>query len=94
MGEVRSLDDHRPHVTGPAICLGCKHKWIAVRLSKEEAWDESFECPECHLFKGVPEGLFSPSVGSTRFVCPCGCDIFFVLKDWYMCRNCGSFHND
>jgi hypothetical protein len=74
-----------PHLRGPARCLSCKHTWEAV---SPEGHIVSLECPQCHCFHGVFEGVTEPS-GGTRFVCTCGCDLYYLLPDGCQCLLCG-----
>lgn len=87
MGNVVSLNDHRPHNFGPAKCLGCKHEWYAVVLAPEK---ECLECPECGKFKGEFVGNCSPPEDELIYQCQCGCDQWFVLKHGVFCRGCGA----
>jgi hypothetical protein len=77
-----------------AVCLGCKHEWQFRHLTKSDSSEDVFDCPECGLSKGVPAGLYRPAVGTTIYVCNCGCDVFFMLSGTLMCRNCGSLHDN
>lgn len=80
---IDDLDARRPHLRGPARCLACQHHWEAIA---PEGQIVSLECPQCDLFQGVFEGIVSPP---TRFVCHCGCDIYFILPDCCQCVRCG-----
>lgn len=42
------LDDHRPHIAGPVLCLRCENEWTAVRQLGAEA----LECPKCSAMMG------------------------------------------
>jgi Zn finger protein HypA/HybF involved in hydrogenase expression len=48
MSNVTNLDDHRPHITGQAICRDCQHTWQAV--APVDTFD--LECPACHKMNG------------------------------------------
>jgi hypothetical protein len=74
-----------PHLRGPARCLRCEHHWEGV---SPEGIISSLECPGCGLFTGVFEGVTEPEHG-TRWVCNCGCDLFFLLPDGCQCLMCG-----
>ena len=77
--EIRSL-------RGPARCLHCGHEWEAVT---PEGIVASLECPQCSLYKGVLQGVTEPD-HSTRWVCNCGCDLFYILpSDGCQCLMCG-----
>ena len=73
-------------VTGPAICLRCRHKWEAL----SEATMRSLECPECGLSTGVPRGVIVPSQDEEMWTCNCSNDTFWVLRDGIMCLVCGE----
>jgi hypothetical protein len=49
MGEVTSIDEHRPHYAGPCSCLKCTHEWTGVvpLIAKD------LECPSCGEMRGV-----------------------------------------
>ena len=49
---VISLDDHRPHIVGPARCGVCGSEWVAVAPVKGEA-ERKLECPTCGFMEGV-----------------------------------------
>lgn len=46
--EVVELDAHRPHLSGPVLCLRCEHEWIAVR----PVGTYPMECPKCKAMMG------------------------------------------
>jgi len=50
MVDVITLDDHRPHVTLHAVCVGCGFDWQAVA---PECCEAMLECPECGAMAGV-----------------------------------------
>jgi hypothetical protein len=81
---VVQLGDYRPHVTGMARCLACKHEWAAVA----PIGTVELECPECSTFKGLFKGTSSTEF--PQFQCNCGEMTFYV--DWYgpYCCHCGS----
>jgi hypothetical protein len=74
-----------PHLRGPARCLGCGYRWEAVA---PEGTITSLECPDCARFHGVFEGVTEPEHG-TRFVCDCGCDLYYILPSGCQCLMCG-----
>ena len=49
MSDIVALDDHRPHMTGPVVCLRCDHSWIAVR----PLGVIFLECPKCGAHRGT-----------------------------------------
>ena len=40
--------DREPHLSGAAVCLACKHEWVAV-APVGTVW---MECPACSLERG------------------------------------------
>lgn len=86
MNNVIPLEEYRPHLSGQAKCLHCKHEWLAVSPVGVYA---GLECPECHLVKGIRAGLVYPS--EMMFTCFCGCYVFSICRDrGPMCLNCGE----
>ena len=83
MSDIINLNEHRPHLTGDAICVACKHKWIAF-ASIGEWW---FECPIC----GTDNGLWVTPVDPPceRYECECGSQLFYIVHDGPWCRQCG-----
>jgi hypothetical protein len=73
--------------SGEAQCLNCNHKWIAV----VPAGVVSFECPECHTFKGIRRGIIIPGAGKAYYACPC-ChgEIYYLIDDGNLCIGCGN----
>lgn len=91
--KVINLDEHRPHMTGRARCIGCKHEWVSVG----PVGVTTFECPNCSAMKGIYVNLCYPSDDSKVliFVCECGNDLFICRGDGYkQCVNCGLAHLD
>jgi hypothetical protein len=87
VSNVVSLDDHRPHATGPVVCLACKHSWVATAL----ATVSTFECPSCGLFKGIRQGIHEPPQGASVFSCgQCSGNFFWVMPGEVMCVACGN----
>lgn len=80
------------HSTGPAICRGCRHEWVAVT----ETDGLELECPNCATMKGTFKWAYAASEGQYTFVCGCGCEDFFILSRTekgdasVYCRNCGD----
>ena len=86
MGEVVAFRQKKvPTMRGSARCLHCRHTWEVV---VPEGMIMALECPQCGLWKGVLEGLIEPGHG-TRFVCYCGCDLFYILPEGCQCLLCG-----
>lgn len=73
-----------PHLSGPAMCLCCRHKWRAVA----PVGTTEFECPSCGTHKGVFETTVV--VGKMVFECNCGCDLFRISPDGPYCVNCAT----
>ena len=82
---VRHTEESLPHLTFEARCLGCGHRWQAV---SPEGVIDGLECPVCHVYKGILQGLFIPD--EARFVCHCGCDAYYILADGCQCLQCGT----
>ena len=40
-----NIEEKMPHTVSEVICIGCKHRWIAVR--PEITLLKDLECPEC-----------------------------------------------
>ena len=74
-----------PTLRGPARCLHCGHIWEAV---SPEGVIDCLECPTCSLSTGVRIGICEPEHG-IRFVCPCGCDLYYILPHGCQCLRCG-----
>lgn len=87
MGNVVNLSDHKPHVSGPAKCLGCQHEWAAARPAGPPVY---LECPSCGLHKGVFNGNHAPPEADAVYTCACGCQHFFVMTYGVFCQGCGT----
>ena len=90
-GEVidfaRAKEERTPHMEGHALCLACRHRWVAV-APLGTVW---LECPapECRLLRGR---FFVPMArGEDRWVCACGNDLFHhnSVRGLY-CPHCGA----
>lgn len=83
MGDVINILKNKPHISGDAVCLHCKHEWVGV-------WPlgvVGMECPACGLMKGVNQGLTVPE---EVWQCKCGGLHFFVSgKGNILCCHCG-----
>lgn len=84
MDNITNIDDFRPHAGGPAKCMNCKHEWEAITLKSKI---HELECPECLHLTGEMIGQFIPS---TLFQCGCGCELFYLTANGYMCPVCGD----
>jgi hypothetical protein len=87
MGKVIDLRSRQPHMSGRAVCLACKHEWVAVA----EIGTICLECPKCSLMKGAFVAMCVPDVA---LVCNCGNALFYMTHDGPMCGNCGFTHWD
>jgi hypothetical protein len=75
-----------PHIFGTAYCVACKHTWEIVA----QAGIKGFECPACHLDKGVLRYLVRPEEGSKVYECGCDNDLFLVQPHRILCISCGK----
>lgn len=88
MNNVVSLDAQRPHITGPAKCMCCAHKWQSVA----QVGTTELECPKC----GTNKGRFINAVvrgDYGHWTCKCGNDLFHVTPAGNYCPNCGIWHD-
>ena len=87
---VISLQEYRPHLEGPVICMHCKHEWRGVSPVGRYA---GLECPRCNLETGVRRGLIWPE--NKMYRCDCGSNIFFICGDrGAMCIMCGDIYHE
>ncbi|KEZ78328.1 hypothetical protein [Salinisphaera hydrothermalis] len=88
--KVVSLDEVRtersPHVSGEALCMRCRHEWVAVTPVGHVA---ELECPGCGCHAGVMKATCTPADGVPIWVCKCGCDAFRAKVDGLLCISCG-----
>lgn len=77
-------NDH--HLSGPAVCMACKHEWEAV----VPVGTIELECPNCHIHKGLLKYGCEPT---TAWVCGCGCHVFMLSGESHemICWNCGQY---
>ncbi|WP_051261517.1 helix-turn-helix domain-containing protein [Desulfovibrio inopinatus] len=80
---VPTSKEHSPHVSGEAICLSCKHEWVAV-VPVGTTW---LKCPNCGLLKGT--GKY-PVVPEMHWLCTCGTPIFYITQKGAICPMCGT----
>lgn len=86
---------NQPHVSGEAVCIGCKHRWTAVRKHEPGVLQPWIECPSCGAIKGVfADALLHHTLKET-LVCGCGCDAYMIARDeskdaFVSCINCGD----
>lgn len=79
------------HLTVHAVCMQCRHKWVAVAPIGTYV----YECPSCHVMKGVAEGFVKSEHPS--YTCHvCTSQLFSVpwrlneSKPHLLCANCGT----
>lgn len=88
MAEVVDLNERRDslhtHASGPAVCLGCGHKWSCVSPLPVPT---ELECPACKTMKGTLEGLINRS--AFIWQCQCGNQLFNICPDGAWCPVCG-----
>lgn len=88
IADARARAARAPHCSGPAICLGCKHEWVAAVPSEQS--QEDLECPACHVLRGVWKRNFGPVNAEPRYVCShCSSQYFYVLTAGVLCVGCG-----
>lgn len=46
MAKLININEYKPHKVSEVICVNCKYRWIAVRLSAIKLKD--LECAGCH----------------------------------------------
>lgn len=80
-----SEEDNSPHLSGNAVCLACKHEWVAV-APVGTIW---FECPSCGTERGVMKGPCM-HVGESHWTCKCGNILFHITKNAVYCPLCGK----
>lgn len=91
MGELIDLamarEERLPHLSGPAICLQCKHTWVAV----VPLGTVNLECPKCRLLYGIFSQMIERS--ENHFKCDCGSFHFLIgEQSGVYCPNCGVKH--
>lgn len=78
------------HLDGEALCIGCRHEWVAV--APVGVWQ--LDCPSCGATKGIWRYPVGGQEGDYVFHCNCGCEALtayfhkglFRLK----CMSCGT----
>ena len=78
-----------PHLSGEAVCIGCRHEWVAV--APVGTWQ--LECPSCSTFNGIWRYPVGAQEGDAYFRCDCGCEALTAYKHHGMfhlkCMSCG-----
>lgn len=84
--DVHDIFEHQAHLSGPAVCLACRHSWVAVApLGTTE-----LECGSCGLFRGI---FAYPPRPSMHYECQCGNSTYYIGEGeipW--CTYCGLTH--
>jgi hypothetical protein len=81
---AQAKKDRTPHLSGEAVCLHCKHEWVAVA----PVGTVYLECPECAQQKGIFRWFCSPEV---KWACLCGNIHFQIVPGPYIyCILCGT----
>lgn len=83
---AKAKEDAGRWTSGPALCLRCKHEWVAVAPVGLD-W---FECPECHCHTGCKAGAVK--VEGPHYQCKCGNWLFLITPDGTYCPLCGEQH--
>lgn len=89
MGKIIDLAavkaEREPHLSGKALCLNCKHQWVAVA----PIGTLDLECPECTL----PQGRYMHLVqddSDPHWTCQCGNQFFHITPKRTYCVSCGD----
>jgi predicted RNA-binding Zn-ribbon protein involved in translation (DUF1610 family) len=83
VSNVVSIADARPHLAGPALCLECRHEWVAVAPLGMTVMD----CPSCGARKGARLAMVQKE--GPHWECACGNGLFFIREGGTYCPNCG-----
>lgn len=77
------------HISGMAMCLGCKHEWLAV----VPVGTTELECPACTTHKGMFKYPYAPASDQEAFCCVgCGGMLFYFMKNAKLfCPTCGHY---
>jgi hypothetical protein len=85
----RPEPEKAPHLAGDAVCLDCRHSWVAVA----EAGTCELTCPKCETARGVWKATFTPR-NEYVWVCGCGSDLFGLTPAGAYCVKCGTWPKD
>lgn len=92
MGDVVSLEqakiDRGPHLSGPARCLRCDHRYVMVMPITGKV--TGLECPACHCMTSSLIALFTAPAGEPMLTCSCGNQHFLITPRRAICANCGQ----
>jgi hypothetical protein len=87
MGELKHFPtklERGSHLSGEAICIHCKHEFVAVA----PVGTINMTCPSC----GTEKALFKhPCEPTVAWVCQCGCHIFMLSPQGVICYECGDY---
>ncbi len=80
------------HITSPAVCLGCKHEWVAVAPAATEV--NSLEYPSCGAGKGLLKSFVMHS-HSPIYTCTICMGFLWTIVHFdgiatCVCANCGK----
>jgi hypothetical protein len=89
MAEIVDLGKYKeeisPHMSGNALCLNCKHTWVAVA----PLGTVNLECPECSLSQGRFMWLVEDQ-NEPHWTCHCGNQFFHITQKRTYCVSCGD----
>jgi len=74
-----------PHCSGEAICLICKHTYVAVVPTGVTF----FECPACGVHKVIFK--YACERSDPHWQCNCGNKLFYLTPKGLYCPNCGDW---
>lgn len=84
---AKAREERRPHVSGHAHCMSCRHEWEGVW----PAGNVELECPECGSMRGRSKFDVAPAEGSLVWECVhCQNQFFHCLQDRVHCPGCGT----
>lgn len=91
MGEVVQLkgDDVVRHLSGRALCLACKHEWVAVSEASKDSYEGDLECPKCGVCRGQYKWPFQGPPAELVWTCPCDGTLFMLTLQGTRCVGCG-----
>ena len=87
MGVVIPICPEPAHFTGPAVCLDCKHEWVAVA----PVGTVYLECPKCGTEKG--RSKYPIQYSGLEWQCQCGNNLFHITPDGCYCPCCGVYQS-
>ena len=89
--QPRAEEPEGRHWTGPAKCVGCGHRWVAV-APVGTVW---LDCPSCLSPKGHAHHAFAAPDGAAVLVCnTCPSEALEAYihagRAYVMCMGCGA----